>query len=65
MRPDITALTVGLVACLLAALGMWAAYGSVNWPLVGLLAPIALVMIGLLGLILARTSFSTTRKEQP
>lgn len=66
MRPDITALSVGLIACSLATLGLWSAYGTVNWPLVGLLTPLTFVTIGLLGLILSRSkSSSSTRKEQP
>jgi len=54
MTADVASLVVGLLACLLAAIALWTAFGSVNWALVSLAAPIALITVGLLGLILAR-----------
>ncbi len=54
MRPDIAALAVGLVACAVGMLALWVVYGTVSWPLVGLLAPLSLVMIGVSTLLVAR-----------
>ncbi len=49
-RIDVTAAVLGLLALLLAGLGMWESFGTINWSVVGLAAPISLVIIGLLGL---------------
>ncbi|HML50234.1 MAG TPA: hypothetical protein PKD84_02340 [Propionicimonas sp.] len=46
MRSDRTAFAFGMAALALAALGLWANYGQVDWRIVGLAAPIALVVIG-------------------
>lgn len=46
MSSDRTAFAFGTAAVALAALGLWANYGQVDWRIVGLAAPIALVVIG-------------------
>lgn len=47
---DTTALTLGLVFCLIAVVGLWAAFGTVSWTALGFLLPAALVLIGVLSL---------------
>jgi len=54
-RPDAVALVVGLLALLLAGLGLWSALGTVNWSWVGVAAPLSLVALGLIGLAASRT----------
>ncbi|QLQ16507.1 MAG: hypothetical protein HZY73_13540 [Micropruina sp.] len=54
-RRDVTAFNAGLVFLVVAALGLWMAFGDVNWKLVSIAAPLALVFIGGAGLILSRT----------
>lgn len=54
-RRDVTAFNAGLVFLVVAALGLWMAFGDVNWKLVSIAAPLALVFIGAAGLILSRT----------
>ncbi|MFT3875426.1 MAG: hypothetical protein QM708_03205 [Propioniciclava sp.] len=56
MRPrtDVVALVSGLLACVLAVLGLWAAFGTVAWSSVAVAAPISLVAVGLIGLIASR-----------
>lgn len=53
-RVDIPALVVGLLGLMLAGLGLWRAFGAVNWSLVGVAIPLVLVLVGLLGLVLSR-----------
>lgn len=53
-RTDVTALVVGLVCLVLAGLGLWRAFGTVNWAWVGVGTPLVLVLVGLLGLMLSR-----------
>lgn len=53
-RPDVVALLAGLIACAVAALGLWAGFGTVSWPAVTVAAPLCLVVIGLIGLIASR-----------
>lgn len=53
-RPDVVALVTGLLAIALALLGLWAAFGSVNWSAVAVLAPVSLVVFGLVGLVASR-----------
>ena len=55
-RIDVAALNVGMVCVGLAALAMCAAFGTVNWNIVSIIAPLGLVVIGLTGLLLSRTS---------
>ena len=55
-RIDVAALNVGMVCVGLAALAMCAAIGTVNWNIVSIIAPLGLVVIGLTGLLLSRTS---------
>ena len=53
-RTDVVALVVGLLACALAGLGLWAAFGTVTWSAVTLAVPILLVVVGLVGLLASR-----------
>ncbi|HHU38955.1 MAG TPA: hypothetical protein GXZ45_06735 [Propionibacterium sp.] len=53
-RTDVVALVVGLVAIALAALGLWAGFGVVNWATVAIAAPVSLVVFGLIGLFASR-----------
>lgn len=52
--PDVTSLVVGLLLLVLAGLGLWMSFGVVNWAWVGVGAPLAVVLVGLLGLFLSR-----------
>ncbi len=54
-RTDVVALVVGLVVVALGALGLWAAFGVVNWSAVAIAAPISLVAFGLVGLLASRS----------
>jgi len=49
-RTDVMGLTVGLLFLLIAAVGLWSAFGSVDWTTLGIALPIALVAIGVVGL---------------
>jgi hypothetical protein len=51
---DVTALVTGLLFLLLALLGLWSAFGTINWGLLGLALPLCLVIIGIAGLGLSR-----------
>lgn len=53
-RADVGALIAGLLFLLLAAVGLWAAFGTVDWTALGFGLPFALVAIGMLGLNLTR-----------
>ena len=53
-RTDVVALVVGLLAVALAALGLWAGFGTVNWGSVAIAAPVALMAAGLIGLVASR-----------
>lgn len=53
-RTDVTALVIGLVLLALACLGLWMSFGTVNWAWVGVAAPLALVAVGLVGLLFSR-----------
>lgn len=57
MRPaaDTTALVIGLVCLVVAGLGLWSAFGTVNWGVVAATAPFLLVVFGLAGLFASRT----------
>lgn len=46
MTSDRAAFAFGMVAIAVAALGFWASYGHIDWRIVGMAAPIALVVIG-------------------
>lgn len=52
---DTTALVIGLVGLLIAALGLWIAFGAVNWSWVGVAVPLLLVVFGLAGLFASRS----------
>lgn len=53
-RPDVTALILGLLVLTVAALGLWMAFGTVNWSVMGLAIPLFLVAFGILGLTVSR-----------
>ena len=53
-RPDGMSVTVGLLFGAIAAVGLWSAVGTVDWALVGVGLPVALVAIGVLGINLSR-----------
>lgn len=55
-RIDVAALNVGLVSVGVSVLALCAAFAAVNWHLVSIVAPLGLVVIGLIGLLLSRTS---------
>lgn len=54
MNRDRTAFAFGVLAVTLAALALWAAYGEVEWRLVGILVPVAMVATGIGVLLLSR-----------
>ena len=60
-RIDVAAFNVGLVSTGLAVLALCAAFGTVDWKLTSIVAPLGLVVIGLAGLLLSRTSTKGTR----
>lgn len=51
---DATALVTGLLFLMLAVLGLLAAFGTIDWGLLGLALPLCLVIIGIAGLGLSR-----------
>ncbi len=53
-RRDITAFNAGLLFLGLSGLALWLALGTVNWKAVSIAAPLALVAIGVAGLLLAQ-----------
>ena len=53
-RPDVTALVLGLLVLTIAGLGLWMAFGTVNWTVMGLALPLALVAFGVVGLTASR-----------
>lgn len=54
-RIDGLALTIGLVALLIAAIAVWTSLGSVPWTDVGAFVPLILVAFGLVGLFASHT----------
>lgn len=53
-RPDVLALVVGILACALAALGLWGAFFPLSWPTLTVAAPVVLVLVGVVGLLASR-----------
>jgi hypothetical protein len=53
-RVDVAALNVGLVCLGIATLALCTGFGTVDWKLVSIVAPLGLVVIGLIGLLLSR-----------
>lgn len=54
-RPDVVALISGLLLTAVAIGSLWFSItGSMNWPLIRVAAPLALVAVGILGLALSR-----------
>jgi hypothetical protein len=62
---DVAALNAGLVFTGLAGLALWSAFGTVSWPVVSVAAPLALVAIGLLGLLLSRNPERKRKEHHP
>ncbi len=54
MNRDRAAFAFGVLALALAGLAFWTAYGAVNWRIVGLLAPAAMVVVVIGVLLLSR-----------
>ncbi len=54
MKPDRAAFALGVIAVAVAGLALWANYGTIDWRLVSVIAPIALVVIGIGMLALTR-----------
>ena len=54
-RVDVVALISGLLLTGVAVGSLWLAFhGSINWQLVRVISPMALVVVGVLGLALSR-----------
>ncbi len=54
-RADVVALITGLLLTGLAVGSLWFTFtGSIDWQLVRIVAPLALVVIGVFGLVLSR-----------
>jgi hypothetical protein len=54
-RVDVVALIAGLLLTGIATGSLWLAFnGSIDWQLVKVLAPLALVVVGVLGLAFSR-----------
>jgi len=54
-RVDVVALIFGLLFTAVATGALWLAFtGSINWQLVKVAAPLALVVVGVLGLAFSR-----------
>ena len=47
MNADRLSFALGVIALLVGGLALWANYGTIDWRLVGLVAPIGLVVIGI------------------
>lgn len=56
-RTDVPGLVVGLLLLVLAGLGLWTAFGTVNWAWVGVATPLVFVLVGMLGLMLSRSRY--------
>lgn len=54
MKADRAAFAFGVLALGLAGLALWTNYGHVDWRLVGMFAPAALIVIGAGMLLLSR-----------
>jgi uncharacterized membrane protein YfcA len=55
MNRDRPAFAFGVLTVCLSVLALWTAYGQVEWRLVGILVPIALVTVGIGILLLSRS----------
>ncbi|MFZ0530789.1 MAG: hypothetical protein WAL91_09655 [Propionicimonas sp.] len=61
---DRVAFAIGVLAVLVAGLALWLYYGTIDWRLVGVLAPAALVIIGA-GMLLLSRSGPDHRADRP
>lgn len=54
-RHDVVALVSGTVLSAVAVVALWLSFtGTVSWQLIGVVGPLGLVTIGILGLVLSR-----------
>lgn len=54
-RPDAVSVVLGLLATILSLGGLWLTFGgSVDWSTLRIVAPLVLVLIGIIGLAAAR-----------
>jgi hypothetical protein len=54
-RVDVLALVLGVVFSAVAVLSLWhSLFGSINWEVVRIAAPLGLVSLGIVGLALSR-----------
>lgn len=54
-RPDAVSVVLGLLATILALGGLWLTFGGrVEWSTLRIVAPLVLVLIGIIGLAAAR-----------
>ena len=51
---DTTAVIIGLLALFIAGIGLWDAFGTVDWAAAGVLAPVLLIIVGIVGLLTTR-----------
>jgi hypothetical protein len=54
-RPDTLTLVLGLLVCLVAALGLWVAFGAPSGRALQIAVPLSFVAIGAVGLAFARS----------
>ncbi len=65
MRLDRTGFSIGVAALGVGLLALWANYGHIDWRIVGMAAPVALVVIGVGILLLPRNHPRTPERKQP
>ncbi|WP_203569127.1 hypothetical protein [Aestuariimicrobium ganziense] len=66
MKLDSASLVWGLIFLALAAFGLWVGTGNqVNWARVSIVAPLLLIAVGVLGLVLQRSSSRSSRRKNP
>jgi len=54
-KPDVVALVFGVLMTAVASVALWLAFaGGIDWHLVRIVAPLCLVVVGVLGLALSR-----------
>lgn len=55
-KPDVLALVVGLIVACLGVLALWEAFDVVPWDHLGVVAPLGLVAVGLVGVAASRSN---------
>jgi hypothetical protein len=59
-RVDVVALVAGLLLTGVASTSLWLTFtGSVDWPLIKVISPLVLVVVGVIGLALSRNRGGT------